>query len=633
MVRGLRRTPIGTNMPEPTAHFTSEAPVIDWILRTVGRDLRVALPLGLGKPVSLVNALVQRACADPSIRLQIFTALTLERPNPSSDMERRFLSPALDRLFGDYPQIDYANMLRDGKLPDNIQVTEFFVQSPNWIKVPQAQQNYVSANYTHALDVLLEQEPNLVLQLLAIDQDRLSLSCNPDITSDLLRLRKQGMAEFAFVGQVHVDLPFMPGSAEIGLSECDALQTPDAPPHELFSVVKQPVSLQDHAIALHTSRLIRDGGTLQIGIGQIGDAIAHALTLRQDEKIGPLWDRCPFPRASRFNETGPFQTGLYCVTEMLVDGLLALFERGIIRREVDGIAIHAGFFLDSRDFYKRLKALPAQERARIAMMPVSFTNSLLGDEEAKRAARQHARFINSAMMVTLLGAVVSDGTEDGQVVSGVGGQFNFITQAFALQDARAIITLPATRRGKSGLSSNIRFSYGHVTIPRHLRDIVVTEYGIADLRGRSDANTIAALLEIADSRFQKELENRAKASGKLPDSYRLPDSARNNTPQALTSWLAPHRAHNLPSFPLGTDFTSIEQYLLPALADLRHASTRTPALLALMLEGLSGKPGQQEKAALERMALKRARGLKPRLSALALRGALRKQETDAGAGQ
>ena len=613
-------------MPEPTAHFTSEEPVIDWILNSVGHDLRVALPLGLGKPVTLVNALVRRACADPSIRLRIFTALTLERPTPSSDMERRFLDPALDRLFGDYPKIEYARLLREGKLPENIEVTEFFLQAPNWVRVAQAQQNYVSANYTHALDVLLDQKPNLVLQLLASDGDRLSLSCNTDITSDLLRLRKQGAARFAFVGQVHSDLPFMPGTAELDTAECGALHTPDAPPHDLFSVVKQPVGLQDHAIALHVSRLVRDGGTVQIGIGQIGDAIAHALILRQDEKIAPLWQTCPFPRAKQFDEMGPFQTGLYSVTEMLVDGLLALFERGIIRREVDGVAIHAGFFLDSRDFYERLNALPAAMRERIAMMPVSFTNSLLGDEPAKRAARQHARYINSAMMVTLLGAVVSDGTENGQVVSGVGGQFNFVTQAFSLENARAIITLPATRQGKSGLTSNIRFSYGHVTIPRHLRDIVVTEYGIADLRGKSDAGTIAALLEIADSRFQPMLEDRAKASGKLPNSYRLPKAARNNTPRALGSWLEPQRNTILPSFPFGTDFTEIEQYLLPALADLRRASARVPDLLLLMLRGLRGQPARHEQDALARMAFGGSDGMKARLAALALKGALRQQE-------
>ena len=626
MGRGLHQTHTGTRMPEPTMHFTTEAPVVDWILQTVGNDLRVALPLGLGKPVMLINALVQRACADPSIRLKIFTALTLERPTPSSDMERRFLEPARDRLFGAYPQIEYARLLREGKLPENIQVTEFFLQAPNWVKVPKAQQNYVSANYTHALDVLLEQEPNLVLQLLACDGESLSLSCNPDITSDLLRLRKQGEVSFAFVGQVHSGLPFMPKPAELDPSECGALLTPDDPPHDLFSVVKQPVSLADHAIALHVSRLIRDGGTLQIGIGQIGDAIAHALSLRDDERITPIWDTCPFPLAKRFGETGPFQSGLYCVSEMLVDGLLALFERGIIRREVDGVAIHAGFFLDSHDFYKRLNALSAQERGRIAMVPVSFTNSLYGDESAKRAARQHARFVNSAMMVTLLGAVVSDGTENGQVVSGVGGQFNFVTQAFALKDARAIITLPATRKGKAGLTSNIRFSYGHVTIPRHLRDVVVTEYGIADLRGKSDAETIAALLEIADSRFQGALEAKAKSAGKLPNTYRLPQAARNNTPQALANWLEPHRSTALPSYPFGTDFTKIEQYLLPALADLRHASTHRLDLVILMARGLRGPPARLEQEALTRLRLERPEGVKQHLTAIALRGALRRQE-------
>lgn len=103
-----------------TERFDSDAPAVDWILDHVGRDLRVALPLGLGKPVTLINDLVRRACGDSSIRLQIFTALTLERPSPASDMERRFLEPALDRLFGAYPQVEYARLLRDGKLPDNI---------------------------------------------------------------------------------------------------------------------------------------------------------------------------------------------------------------------------------------------------------------------------------------------------------------------------------------------------------------------------------------------------------------------------------------------------------------------------------------------------------------------------------
>src|ERR1700743_2708333 len=136
--------------------------------------------------------------------------------------------------------------------------------------------------------------------------------------------------------------------------------------------------------------------------------------------------------------------------------------------------------------------------ARIKMMPVSFTNELYGDEETKRRARIDARFINNAMMATLLGAVISDGLEDGQVVSGVGGQYNFVAQAFALEGARSILALEATRLSGSKVQSNIRWRYGHETIPRHLRDIVVTEYGVADLRGKSEAETVAAMLLIPE---------------------------------------------------------------------------------------------------------------------------------------
>ena len=150
----------------------------------------------------------------------------------------------------------------------------------------------------------------------------------------------------------------------------------------------------------------------------------------------------------------------------------------------------------------------------------------------KTRARVKARFINNAMMATLLGAIVSDGLENGRVVSGVGGQHNFVTQAFALPDARSIITLNSTRKARGTVQSNIRWSYGHTTIPRHERDIVVSEYGIADLRGKSDEAVIAAMLAIADSRFQPELLRAAKDAGKIAKSYEIPAAFRDNTPRA-----------------------------------------------------------------------------------------------------
>ena len=173
---------------------------------------------------------------------------------------------------------------------------------------------------------------------------------------------------------------------------------------------------------------------------------------------------------------------------------------GILKREVDGTLLQAAFFLGSRAFYRALREMPEPERAKLRMTSVSFVNELYGDEPAKRRARVKARFINNAMMATLLGAVVSDGLEDGRVVSGVGGQYNFVAQSFALEDARSIIMLRAIREADGRTTSNIRWNYGHTTIPRHLRDIVVTEYGIADLRGKTDRDVIAAMLAVAELR-------------------------------------------------------------------------------------------------------------------------------------
>src|SRR5262249_50008473 len=155
------------------------------------------------------------------------------------------------------------------------------------------------------------------------------------------------------------------------------------------------------------------------------------------------------------------------------------------------------------------------------------------DEEAKRRSRVKGRFINNAMMATLLGAVVSDGLEDGRVVSGVGGQYNFVAQAFALEDARSIIVLRATRAAGRRTTSNIRWSHGHPTIPRHLRDIGVTEYGIADLRGKTDRDVVAAMLAVTDSRFQDELVRRAKDAGKIERGFELPRARRDNTPERI----------------------------------------------------------------------------------------------------
>ena len=181
-------------------------------------------------------------------------------------------------------------------------------------------------------------------------------------------------------------------------------------------------------------------------------------------------------------------------------------------------------------------------------------------KKTKSATRVGARFVNSAMMATLMGAVVSDGLEDGRVVSGVGGQYNFVEQAFALPDARAqsspSMQRPADARPQDKLEHPLELWTRDD--PRHLRDIIVTEYGVADLRGRTDKDVIAAMLSIANSRFQPEL---VRTAPRIPESCRAPMKfpppiGKTRPSGSRRHWSRYVRDGGLiPPFPFGTDFT------------------------------------------------------------------------------
>ncbi|MGA7074372.1 acetyl-CoA hydrolase/transferase C-terminal domain-containing protein [Bradyrhizobium sp.] len=588
--------------------FSDPEAVVEDIIRDVGPDLVVGLPLGLGKANHIVNALYARAVADRSIRLTFFSALTLEKPRPSNLLERRFISPVIDRLFGAYPDLAYADALRANELPPNVQVIEFFFLAGRWLHVPSAQQNYISANYTHASSYLLARGLNVVTQLVAkrvVDGvARYSLSCNTDTTLDVLRARSQGRTSFRLIGQVNSELPFMPGAGDLPGEEFSAILESPETEFPLFAPPSEPVTDAKYAIGLHAAGLVRDGGTLQIGIGQVSDALAQGLILRhRDGGQFEATVKRLVPNGPPF-ETAPFEKGLYGVSEMLFEAFIGLIDAGVLKREVDGVLLHGAFFLGPKSFYRALRDMTPEQLARIQMMPVSFTNELYGDEDQKRRARVDARFVNNAMMATLMGAAVSDGLDNGQVVSGVGGQYNFVAQAFALSGARSILTLEATRQSGSRLQSNILWSYGHETIPRHLRDIVVTEYGVADLRGKSDADVIAAMLQIADSRFQDELTRSAKDAGKLPANFVIPSAWRQNHPDRIADALRPARqAGLLPWFPFGSDFTDVEQRLIPALQFLQEVQRAPRRLPALLWQGWMRQPDAADAECLARLGL------------------------------
>lgn len=367
--------------------YTAVEDSVDAILRDVGKEIVLGLPLGLGKANTIANALYARALADPSIRLSIFTALTPEVPRASGDLERRFLQPFAARVFGDYPELAYVRALRAGTLPANIDVTEFFFLAGRWLSVPAAQQNYISANYTHAYRYMIDRGINVITQLVAkkvVDgETRYSLSCNTDTTLDLLAAREAGKVSFALVGEVNSALPFMPGAGDLPASAFAHVLDDPASDFPLFSAPKEPVSPTEYATGIHVARLIPDGGTLQIGIGKQADALVHALTLRQHKNAAFRETTHRLAPAAASGEDEPFAQGLYGVSEMFVDGFLSLMDAGILKREVDGVLLHAGFFLGTRAFYKRLREMETSVLAKLQMMAISFTNDLSGDAELK----------------------------------------------------------------------------------------------------------------------------------------------------------------------------------------------------------------------------------------------------------
>jgi hypothetical protein len=177
--------------------------------------------------------------------------------------------------------------------------------------------------------------------------------------------------------------------------------------------------------------------------------------------------------------------------------------------------------------------------------------------------------------------------------------------AHALPGARSILALRSTREKNAHVTSNILWNYGNTTIPRHLRDVVVTEYGVADLRGRTDQDAIAAMLNIADSRFQEDLKRAAQAAGKLRSDYQIPDAHRNNTPRALEERFILPRARGLFSeFPFGTDLTREEIVLAKALTRLKErTSAGWPRVKAVAGAVAMRDVPAQVKPYLERMSL------------------------------
>ncbi len=574
--------------PSGTLHFTSCQAASEHILLKFPKRLSLATPLGLGKPIELLNYLYLGIAGKPERSLEIYTALSLLPPVPSSDIERRFLVPFLDRHFGkDTPRLAYAEAMRNGKLPDNIKVHEFYFQAGQYLSRPAAQGAYLSVNYTHAARAIFERGIDVVVQIVARNPEnpkQYSLSCNPDVTLDISDLHRAAGRTLKVFAVVHPSLPFTGGDAIVDESFFAGVVDDATICRELFALPRTPIDGTDHVIGLHASLLTKDDGTLQIGIGSLSDALVHSTILRHRENAtyrtasDALFEKRPRPPRVELHHD-KFEHGLYGTSEMVMDGFMHLRKAGILKRmifdqnEKKLRFLHGAFFLGSKNFYEWLRTLPPEDRAGFSMTRVSKVNDLYDEHElALRKQRKNARFFNTCMKVSILGGVVSDTVDSGEVVSGVGGQYNFVSMSHELPDSLSILMLRSTRTSGGKKKSNIVVSQPHETIPRHLRDIVITEYGIARLRGRTDEEVIQALIEISDSEFQQELVQGARKSGKLSQDYKVPECARDNTPHRIASYISQYKTL-FPPFPFGTDFTETELVIGRALGKLRDAST------------------------------------------------------------
>jgi acyl-CoA hydrolase len=691
---------------------------VDTIIERVGKSVVIGLALGLGKPNQLINALYARAKADPALKLRILTALSLEKPEAGSALEKAFLDPFVERVFGNCPDLDYATDLRRKQLPPNVEVCEFFFKPGSMLNNAHAQQHYISSNYSHAARDVFAQGCNVVASVVARRDTpqgpRYSLSCNPDTGPELTALLRASTRPHVVVALVNQNLPYMANDAEVEPGSFDVIIEHPRYDTQLFGTPKMAVETADYHIGLQASALIPDGGTLQIGIGALGDAIVYAAQLRhlQNDQYCQALAECGIRERhgaliDEIGGTTPFARGLYGATEMFVDGFLHLYRSGILKRRVydfwalqqllnegktdenrltpavleemealgvrvirtqdfavlqrhglfrddcrydeghiitpdgervmanlaipssrrslgekclgaklrNGVVLHGGFFLGPNAFYKALRDMSEAERLQICMTGVNKINQLDLNPRLYRLQRHHARFINTGIMCTLSGSVVSDGLADGRVISGVGGQYNFVAMAHQLPCGRSVLMIRSTRGEGAGATSNIVVNYGHLTIPRHLRDIIITEYGIANLRSKTDSEVAKALINVADSRFQADLLAQAQKAGKIEADYQIPEVFRHNTPERLESGLAPGRARGgFPAFPLGCDFTEQELALGKALRGVkaRVGDSKLPWRAILDSYTVRTIP-ESAQPYLERMQLSQPKNFKDRL--------------------
>lgn len=271
--------------------------------------------------------------------------------------------------------------------------------------------------------------------------------------------------------QVNKAMPFSYGDALIHVSKIDAAVEVDDPLVEVPTAVPTEI---DSAIGRHIAEMIPDGATLQIGVGGIPNAVLAALKDHQ-------------------------HLGLH--TEALTDGVLPLLESGVIdnslKKVMPGVSV-ASLALGSKRLYDYMNY-----REDLIIKDVAWTNAPF-----RIAQNPKVMAINSAVEVDLTGQVCADSVGT-RIISGVGGQHDFMYGGSLSEGGKTFIAIPSmTERGVSKIKPVLTEGAGVVTT-RHMIQNIVTEYGVAELRGKSLVERARALISIAHPSVREELDRAA----------------------------------------------------------------------------------------------------------------------------
>ncbi len=276
----------------------------------------------------------------------------------------------------------------------------------------------------------------------------------------------------AIVAEVHPDVPWTYGGPFLRAADIDLLVTSDTPFPDAAETTPGPV---EQAIGQHVASLVEDGATLQTGIGAIPDAVMAALHDKRD-------------------------LGVH--TGSIGDGIAALCEAGVVtnaRKTIDAGITVGGVIIGSARVRRFSHRNPALE-----LRGTEYTHN-------PHVLRRIERFtaINSAVEVDLTGQVNAE-VVGGTYVGAVGGVGDFLRAAQASRGGVPIVALPSTAGAHSRIVTKLS---GPVTVPRSDACVIVTEYGIADLRGLSLAQRVPKMIAIAHPDHRERLAREAGLSG------------------------------------------------------------------------------------------------------------------------